>query len=754
MNYLFLLLFLPISVMCQELKILSSKDKMPVPFAFFTLKSTNYFSQQISDVNGFVSLDNIKAIVDSSIYNIEIKSIGYVFHSQKIIGIDLKSTKMIYIKEDNLNLNEVVITAQYEPTIAEASIQKIKIIDKEKIQQMGAVNLRDVLTNQLNVRLQQDNILGCNMNLQGVSGENVKILMDGVPMIGRLNGHIDLSQINMNNVERIEITEGPLSVQYGTNALAGTINIITKKSKYQTQTIGITSYYESIGAYNLTGDATLSKNKHSLQLSGGRNYFDGWNPSDKLFYFPKPHIADSTRFKQWKAKEQYFGSIGYQYQFKKANVGYKGDYFNEKISNRGYPRAPYAETSFDDYYYTQRIDNSIQLNAKLSKIWSVVSTSSYNYYSRIKKTYYKDLTTLNEQLSGNSSDQDTSRFSLIMSRASFVHKKDSAKLNYELGYDINYETALGKRIENKTQAMGDYALFATAEYKPLNKLILKPGLRYAYNTNYNSPLIPSLNLKWDIATKHKLRASYAKGFRAPTIKELYFYFVDINHNILGNKNLKAENSNNYSLSYNYSTSIKKINYKLDASLFYNDIYNLISLAQTTNTEYSYINIGKYKTIGIQLGNTIKYNELTTQIGFNYTGRYNELSENQTIPQFNYSPEVQCNLSYRFKKQKTTIALFYKYNGKLPSYTLINNEVVQSFVNHYQMMDATISKLFLKEKIALSVGCKNLFDIQNISTNISGGVHSTNASSTALATGRNYFIKLSINLTHTQHEKNN
>ena len=68
------------------------------------------------------------------------------------------------------------------------------------------------------------------MSVQGLSGENVKILIDGVPVVGRLNGNVDLSQINLTNIERVEIVEGPLSVNYGTNALAGTINLITKKN--------------------------------------------------------------------------------------------------------------------------------------------------------------------------------------------------------------------------------------------------------------------------------------------------------------------------------------------------------------------------------------------------------------------------------------------------------------------------------------------------------------------------------------------
>merc|ERR1711965_356759 len=96
---------------------------------------------------------------------------------------------------------------------------------------MAAVTLKDVLVNQNNIRVAQDNVLGSSMSLQGMSGQNIKILIDGIPVIGRLNGNIDISQINLNTIERIEIIEGPLSVNYGTDALAGTINLISQKNK-------------------------------------------------------------------------------------------------------------------------------------------------------------------------------------------------------------------------------------------------------------------------------------------------------------------------------------------------------------------------------------------------------------------------------------------------------------------------------------------------------------------------------------------
>lgn len=736
------ILFFTYNVFAQQIHIYSAKDSLRIPFASLLIKNNRLSYGKISNDQGIIDLQQFN---DTTIYNLTIQCFGFEKYSRQLSGKEINNLEKTYLTPGNVHLDEVVITAQYEPTIAEQSVQKIKVIDKEKIRQMGAVNLRDVLSNQLNVRLQQDNVLGSAMTLQGISGENVKFLIDGVPMIGRLNGNIDLSQINMNNVERIEFIEGPLSVQYGTNALAGTINIITKKSSLKKFSAGVSSYYESIGTYNLTGDVGVTYRKHNLQISGGRNYFDGWNTNDAPFYFPKERIADSLRFKQWKPKEQYFASAAYQYAFKKLNLGFKSAYFDEAIINRGYPRAPYAETSFDDYYYTKRLDNSISLNGKLSEKWNVNFLSAYNYYNRIKKTLYKDLTTLDETLSANSSDQDTSSFTLLMSRASFVRSSPSSKLNYELGYDVNYESAFGKRIDKQLQYMRDYAAFATVEYKPVSQLIIKPGLRYAYNTVYKTPLIPSINLKWSILENHSLRASYARGFRAPSIKELYFFFVDINHNIIGNDDLLSENSNNYSLTYNYKRDIKKCRLKFDVGVFYNDIFNLITLAQTTGTEYSYVNIGRYKTLGAQLGTTLNFKRLILQVGYNHTGRYNGLSETTTSPEFTYSPEFLTNINYKIIKSKTTFSIYYKYNGKLPGFALVNSEVLQTAFSDYNMMDITISQFFWKGRINVVLGCKNLFDLKNINSNIvSSGAHSSSSSNVPLSNGRNYFIKLALN----------
>jgi len=183
------------------------------------------------------------------------------------------------------HLNDAIVTGQYGENSLKNSVFKVKVIDAQRIQQQGAVNLKDVLANEINIRINQDPALGSSINLQGVTGQNIKILIDGVPVIGREGGNVDLTQINLNNVERIELVEGPMSVNFGSDALGGVINIITKKAVAKTKRFNIGTYYESIGQYNLDGGVNFGFKRTLWQINTGRNFFDGYNENEKITRF-------------------------------------------------------------------------------------------------------------------------------------------------------------------------------------------------------------------------------------------------------------------------------------------------------------------------------------------------------------------------------------------------------------------------------------------------------------------------------------
>ncbi|MCC6186379.1 MAG: TonB-dependent receptor, partial [Chitinophagaceae bacterium] len=597
------------------------------------------------------------------------------------------------IKEQTLK--GFVVTGQYKAQRIEDAVQRVRVIDAKKIAAMGAQNLRDVLLNEMNVTIAQDNVLGSSVKIQGVSGQNVKILIDGVPVIGRQDGNIDVSQLNVYNVERIEMVEGPMSVNYGTDALAGTINIITKSSIKNKLEAGLNTYTESIGKYNTNAHIGYKKGKHTFIVSGARNFFDGWdeNVQNTLFDF-KPKLADSNRSLLWDAKEEYNANAQYSVQTKATALRIKSDYFYDVITNRGAPNGYYGYKAFDDYYYTTRLNNAMYANGKIlgNKNYSVIA--AYNYYKRIKNTYEKNLTTLDKLLAA-ASDQDTARYSLFNSRATFGSAQPNADLQYEIGYDINIETGYGKRILGQEKQIGDYAVYASSEYKITDSLTVRAGLRYAYNTAFKSKPIPSLNVKYCFNKTLVFRASYARGFRSPNVKELYFEFKDSNHDIVGNPNLSPEESDNFNIAAHYQRSYNEIKLGIEASAFYNSISNMISLAQpdTSILRYTYVNIDKFKSTGVQLNVNTAYKNISLSVGASYIGRYNQLvdTENSITPDFKFATEWRCNATYQLPKYGLSTSLFWKYTGAVPSYGLdASSNLILTKIAAYSLADISIS----------------------------------------------------------------
>ena len=739
---LFILLTIFLSQFCLAQKItLQNEDKEKLPFAYLTIKP-------ISNSNSIViSTDDngMSAIPDSLSGKRAIVSIKTYEYQGFIDTFILNKDFTITLLKDFITLDPTVITAQYTDGKSSNSVHPIEIITAEKIEKMGAINLVDVLQNQLNIKLNQDAVLGSSMSLQGIGGQNIKILIDGVPVIGRLNGDIDLSQINLDNIERIEIVKGPLSVNYGSNALAGTINLITKKHNKKKYSAEANTYYETVGQYNLNAKVAYKLSKSTISISGGRNYFDGWNTTDPFIKFPKESPADTNRYQSWKPKEQYFGRIQLNYITKKLELTPFIDHYQEKITNRGYPKSPYFITAFDDFYFTNRTNTGLNGNLELNNRRRVNITLGYNYFKRIKNTYFKDLTTLESVLTGNESDQDTSIFTAITSRISFIGRK-IRKLSYQIGTDINYEYSLGRRIKDREQTIGDFAGFITAEYKPLSNLVFKPGVRYSYNTDYKAPVTPSANILYKLKNID-FRASYANGFRAPSLKELYFNFVDINHNIVGNPNLIAERSHNFNGSIISRKKFKKSAINLELEAFYNKIFDLITLAQTnSNGQFSYVNINDFETAGTNLSFNYFRKNFSIKNGISYTARLNYLWETQDIAKFNYSPEFVSNAGYQFEKINASINLFYKFNGKVNSFALNSEgDIFQTEFGSYHILNATINKKLLREKLSINIGGKNLLNVTDVTAIGSGGAHSSGATNNLINWGRTYFISLKYRL---------
>jgi len=729
---LYIIIFLLASswaLQAQEgvIHVLDAESNKPVEFVHLIFRDLKTKNQQVSttDVNG-KSIN----LAEGPTYLV-ISFIGYSpIHEQ----IEAGKSYEFKLERGTEGLDEVVVTAQYAPTTEANSVFKVRLINAAQIESRGAITLNQLLNDQLNIRIQQDNSTGSGLSMEGLSDNNIKILIDGVPVTGRLNGNIDLSQINLDNIERVEIIEGPMSVMYGSNALGGTINLISKKPKKNQFDAGAKFYYESVGAYNTNVYSTFGNPKNSATLNVGRNFFDGWSPTQSL------------RWQQWKQKEQYFGTVGYTYNFKNWNLGFKTDGLWEQIKDKGERRSEFSNYAFDNWYTTNRWMNTLTSDINGIKNHKLNVIGSYTWFNRTKLRYNRDLVNLSQELTTNPEDHDTTNINTFLMRAT-LSSGFAGKLNYQLGTDLNWENTTGGRVDGSPE-MGDYALFASLNWQATQRLVVQPAMRYGYNTQFSSPIVPSINFQYKVDEKWQLRLSLANGFRAPSLKEMYLDFVDINHNITGNPNLTPENSRHAHLYFTWNETFSETQQlKIEPSLFYNQLKNMIALTQVQGTEYTYLNIDEYTTFGgkIQLSYNI-HPDFNFKAGYAYLAYSNRFQSEDSPENFQYSPEFTASFNYWRAQQKFRFNVIYKFTGAVPSFIAgADGQATQTLIPSYNLLDVTASYGLWKNRILFSAGVKNLFDVTNLTVaNGGGGVHSGGDFS-AVSWGRSYFLSLKVSM---------
>ena len=635
----------------------------------------------------------------------------------------------VFLKTKYTSINDLVITGQSAPILATQSIYKVNTISATQIGQRGAANLNEVLNYETNNFVSNDNILGSSVNIGGVGGQNVKILINGIPVTGRENGNIDLGQINLPNIKKVEMIQGPMSVMYGSNALGGVINLITATTQ-KPYTISVKSYLESIGRYNLCGNFSLNKNKHSLQLSFARNFFQGWTPKDSI-----------DRYQLWKPKTQYLSDLQYTYDFKKVKLTYFSSFLNEKITNKGTPIVnPYEGYAFDEYYRTHRFIHSLGTNVKLSEKENLSFANSFTNYKRTKNRFKKDLVSLDQYETKNVGDQDTSIFNNWNLRGTFTSTRVK-NVDFLGGYEYSLEKANSFKLADQTQQIGEIGLFTSFlfKYKTLN---LQPSIRYTYNSKFAKAISPAIHSKIELTKNTQLRASYARGFRAPTLKEMYLQFVDQNHTIIGNADLKPEIGDHLEIGITHTRKLNKLTAQFGFTGYYNAIQNLITLAVYNGQGVLriYDNLDHYRNFIAAGQAKLDFKKMSIQQSFGFT----HVLESVVVPKHTIY-EISTTFSYKNEYLKTTFNFNYKFNSKQPVLTIDDKYL---FTSPIHIGNFSMQRSFFKNYLQAQFGIKNLFNIQNArlngATDVQGSAH-TSSTGMQLFPARSLFFNFIYSL---------
>ena len=716
-------------------------DHKPLDGVNVTLKNTKYGTLTTSA--GMYSLS-----APAGNYTLVIGTLGRNSKEQQVVLSAGESTKIddIKLSESVIALGDAVITGQFEKQSLRNSVFQVRTIDSERIMLRGATSIQSVLNTELGIRFSNDPVLGTtDIQLMGLSGQNVKILLDGVPMVDRGETRESLGQIDINIIDRIEIVEGPMSVIYGTDALAGVINIITKKgdggdnlsinARIQEETINKEyNAFKNDGAHN--ANLGVAWQKSGFRISGNitRNNSGGWQ-------------GDAPgRAKTWLPKEQmlYTSVVGFTGKSWKAWYQFNGTDETIKLLGNVNP----SNSAGDKDYITKRWFHQAQGEYRISEKLDVSGALSYTDYSRRTLSTNIDLNTGRRTLALDAAAQDKSIFTTTFFRG-IAKYKISPNVFLLPGIEINNNNSSGQRIKG-SPTINEYAFFVSSELKVTPAIKLSPGVRFLKNSVYDAPpVIPSLNAKINLNRSFDLRLGYARGFRSPALRELYFDFHDASHSINGNENLKAEYSDSFNsfLVWN-APERSSVRFTSTLGAFYNIFHDRIDTALDPNnlTQTTYLNISLFKTTGFSLENKLHWKNFQATAGVNYIGSYNVILEDAEgltdLPEFVWSPEVNTNLVYTFPKIGASVNFFYKFTGKKPAYLLTSTDPVSATlaqINSYHLADLTITKNFGKY-LNVIAGAKNLFNTTSIRNTTMGSGH--DASGPGFS-GRSYFAGLNI-----------
>lgn len=683
-----------------------SRTDLPLVGANIVLENTTRGAS--SDVTGSFQFKPTGTL--SGGYILKVYYVGYLTHSQNVdLPLNENLTLHIALNEDLLNMERIVVTGTRTEQMLKHSPVTVQVIDEKAIEESGSTDLSDVLAVVTGAEL-QNNGLGTGVKavrLQGIGSSRVAVLVDGVKMIGRVNGDLDVSRIPASQIERIEIVKGPSSTLYGSDAMGGVINIITKKSKKKLQLFG-SVLAGSYGKKDFDLGVGTNYSSGNVLLTGSYQKFDGFDldlstVGDDAPSYDKGFVRFSSAYTALKNTNFRMQA---SFQKEESNVEINPVY-NYKILNDN---------------LTAQVGADHKLNEVLElKINTEFAQSNHALDRVVRKSgFVKE---------GDETKDRLLKSSLVIN--SDKYEAAAFNLSFNSGYSFEKAYINSDRIVGGKKSTHVQNLFLQTEINWAGKITLLPGIRYDNHSVYGNKVTLKSALMYSPLPNGRLRLSYGEGFRAPSFKELFitYYNSSVNYRISGNENLKPEESKAFGLGLEYWQDAI---FHTRINMFYNQFQNLIEYVFVNKVgdsalNYQTANVQRARTWGAEFDQelflskkwvfTLGYHFLDSKD--NADGEPLALRPKHTLnSRMKYSMDVgDFNLSFvlmgqAFSKkfywgQKTAEEIQNEKDAN-PGKTVSSNKKV--WINGYSTANCDVGVNY--ERFTVHTGIKNIFDYVN------------------------------------------
>ena len=532
------------------------------------------------------------------------------------------------------SLQEVVVTGTGTQHLLKDAPVQTEVISRRQLQQYAGKSIEDILTG-LTASLDfSESDMSSRLQLNGLGNSYVLILIDGRRLHGDNGGENDLSLIDPHNIERIEIVKGASSALYGSDAIAGVINIITRKHTAQGLMLENTTRIGSYGDIRQHDGIALNYGRLSSYTNFQLQHSDGWqNTSEEAPQQTEYHITDSrnktvNRHTNWQLAERLI------YQLTPDVELYADGTLYWKRIYRPSGHHPGVDVKTWDLQYD---NSSVSAGGKWKLNATDVITLDADWKRHAYNYVYTDTTLTDGYVKGRFTNyypyfpgdvelQSDQRLTNVSLKGVFSLPWDQ---RLSAGIDYRYDwlkapmrVAGGKATDNTE------ALYVQDELEMLNPLSLTAGLRLTRNEGFGLRLTPKLSAMLKVGDL-RLRATWSQGYKTPTPKELHYQYIKNMNGVylyLGNTGLKAQHSNYFGLSGEYTVG----RLTLTVAPYFNKVNDMITLVTIPAkqapaelmTKYDPIKVRQYqnmedaKTYGVDV--TLRYQARHFTAGGSYS----------------------------------------------------------------------------------------------------------------------------------------
>lgn len=621
------------------------------------------------------------------------------FETQKQNVNQTDRNLLIRLKKSYLNLNEVVVTGTGTYHRLKDTPVPVEVITAKEIANTGALNFEDALS-ALSTSITTKGAYNIVMN--GLRNKQILILVDGKRLAGDVGGDNDLERIDMSNIKRIEVVKGGASSLYGSEAMGGVINIITNTPQAAMDIVSATRI-SKYGQFNQNVNVGFKVGKVMSQTTYQRRQTEGWQLSPyEIKTLTKPTRDTLIETGKQAMAAYHSNTVSQKFVYnptKKSSVYTKGVYFDKKTDR------PYADYAYDMFYkdYNFALGGDYHFRKHINYITFDSYFDNYEYY----KDYLKK--------SGKfeAGDRDLTKRQRLFNTT--VKGVFSVGENHKLNTGLDFMNEYMKNPESLAESKSAYtmAFYAQDEIKVIERLSVVAGFRLLHHETFKNKFTPKISAMYTL-DHFSFRASYAAGFRAPNLQELYYDKISGSMVSQGNINLKPERSNYFSLNTEYISD----HFTFSITGYINNIKDIIDRqvqpltpedeAGGIKTRYMYNNVSKARTQGVDVAiNTFLGDGFSIGANYSYLDARNRVDNKPLFGSSRHTGILNANWMKEWKNYRLNVNL----NSRLQSETYYTDMNARPF----QLWNLATSHLFTGSKNLIfepGLGVDNIFNFRD------------------------------------------